>query len=238
MYQKKLIIVPAFNESMNIIHVVQDIKQNAPDFDYVIINDCSTDNTEEICKTHHFNYVNLPINLGIGGAMQTGYKYAQKYEYDVALQFDGDGQHDASYAAMLLATMNEKQADMVIGSRFITKEGFQSSFSRRIGIQFFEFLIQFVIRKRITDPTSGFRMVSKKIIDEFCKYYPTDYPEPESVVSIIRNGYLVEETPVIMRERMGGTSSIVNMKALYYMVKVSLAIMIDKLKPIRKGGVR
>ncbi|HFK1401773.1 MULTISPECIES: glycosyltransferase family 2 protein [Bacillus] len=231
MLKKKLIIIPAYNESTNLIHVVEDIEKNAPDFDYVIINDCSKDDTEHICKDNNFNYVSLPINLGIGGGMQTGYKYAQRHGYDVAVQFDGDGQHDAAYLGALLKEMEDTGADMVIGSRFINKEGFQSSFTRRVGIRFFEKLIKIVSGKRITDATSGFRMVNRKIINEFCEYYPKDYPEPESIVAVIRNNYEVKEVPVLMRERMGGTSSIVNYKAIYYMIKVTLAITIDRLKP-------
>lgn len=231
MLKKKLIIIPAYNESTNLIHVVEDIEKNAPNFDYVIINDCSKDDTEHICKDNNFNYVSLPINLGIGGGMQTGYKYAQRHGYDVAVQFDGDGQHDAAYLGALLKEMEDTGADMVIGSRFINKEGFQSSFTRRVGIRFFEKLIKIVSGKRITDATSGFRMVNRKIINEFCEYYPKDYPEPESIVAVIRNNYEVKEVPVLMRERMGGTSSIVNYKAIYYMIKVTLAITIDRLKP-------
>ncbi|EEM69295.1 MULTISPECIES: glycosyltransferase family 2 protein [Bacillus] len=237
MSKKKLIIIPAYNESTNLIHVVEDIEKNAPDFDYVIINDCSKDDTEQICKDNNFNYVSLPINLGIGGGMQTGYKYAQRQGYDVAVQFDGDGQHDAAYLGALLQEMEETGADMVIGSRFINKEGFQSSFTRRLGIRFFEKLIRIVSGKRITDATSGFRMVNNKIINEFCEYYPKDYPEPESIVAVLRNNYQVKEVPVLMRERMGGTSSIVNYKAIYYMIKVTLAISIDRLKPKRKENV-
>ncbi|MGG1606580.1 glycosyltransferase family 2 protein [Bacillus wiedmannii] len=237
MSKKKLIIIPAYNESTNLIHVVEDIEKNAPDFDYVIINDCSKDDTEQICKDNNFNYVSLPINLGIGGGMQTGYKYAQRQGYDVAVQFDGDGQHDAAYLGALLQEMEETGADMVIGSRFINKEGFQSSFTRRLGIRFFEKLIRIVSGKRITDATSGFRMVNNKIINEFCEYYPKDYPEPESIVAVLRNNYQVKEVPVLMRERMGATSSIVNYKAIYYMIKVTLAISIDRLKPKRKENV-
>lgn len=169
--------------------------------------------------------------------MQTGYKYAQRQGYDVAVQFDGDGQHDAAYLGALLQEMEETGADMVIGSRFINKEGFQSSFTRRLGIRFFEKLIRIVSGKRITDATSGFRMVNNKIINEFCEYYPKDYPEPESIVAVLRNNYQVKEVPVLMRERMGGTSSIVNYKAIYYMIKVTLAISIDRLKPKRKENV-
>lgn len=232
-----MIIIPAFNESTNLIHVVNDIKENAPDFDYIIINDCSTDDTEEICKVNNFNYVSLPINLGIGGAMQTGYKFALRHGYEIAVQFDGDGQHDASYISLLLNTMKEKGADMAIGSRFINKEGFQSSLTRRIGIRFFEKIISGTTGKKITDATSGFRMVNQNIIKLFCVYYPKDYPEPESIVSVLRNGYKIEEAPVLMRERIGGTSSIVNFKAVYYMIKVTLAIIIDKLKSGHKGDL-
>ena len=125
---KKLIIIPAYNESENIEKTVEDIKKNAPDFDYIVINDCSKDNTLEILKNHQYNYINLPINLGIGGAVQTGYMYAEKYGYDVAVQVDGDGQHDAAFLSMMADYLEKNELDMVIGSRFIDKEGFQSSF--------------------------------------------------------------------------------------------------------------
>lgn len=230
---KKLVIIPAYNEALNIVAVIKDLKENAPDFDYVIINDCSKDNLKEVCNTLEYNIVNLPVNLGIGGGVQTGYKYAQDNNYDIAVQFDGDGQHDAKYIKRLIDYMQDNELDMVIGSRFIDKEGFQSSRSRRCGINFLSGLIQVVTGKKILDVTSGFRAVNKAVIDQFCNYYPKDYPEPESIVDVVKQGKKVGEVGVVMRERQGGESSINFAKSIYYMVKVSLAIIIAGLK--RKG---
>lgn len=227
---RKLIIIPAYNESACIENTVRDIMKNAPDFDYVIINDCSTDNTREICEKHGFNIVNLPINLGIGGAVQTGYMYAEEYGYDVAVQVDGDGQHDAQFLRTMADYLENHQVDMVIGSRFIEKEGFQSSFMRRVGINYFTCLIKIITGKTITDPTSGLRMAGKNVIRLFANSYPKDYPEPESTVAALEKGYVVEEIPVIMRERQGGESSITLKKSVYYMIKVTLAIFMEALR--------
>lgn len=227
---RKLIIIPAYNESACIENTVRDIMKNAPDFDYVIINDCSTDNTREICEKNGFNIVNLPINLGIGGAVQTGYMYAEEYGYDVAVQVDGDGQHDAQFLRTMADYLEEHQVDMVIGSRFIEKEGFQSSFMRRVGINYFTCLIKIITGKTITDPTSGLRMAGKNVIRLFANSYPKDYPEPESTVAALKKGYVVEEIPVIMRERQGGESSITLKKSVYYMIKVTLAIFMEALR--------
>lgn len=227
---RKLIIIPAYNESACIENTVRDIMKNAPDFDYVIINDCSTDNTREICEKNGFNIVNLPINLGIGGAVQTGYMYAEEYGYDVAVQVDGDGQHDAQFLRTMADYLEEHQVDMVIGSRFIEKEGFQSSFMRRVGINYFTCLIKIITGKTITDPTSGLRMAGKNVIRLFANSYPKDYPEPESTVAALKRGYVVEEIPVIMRERQGGESSITLKKSVYYMIKVTLAIFMEALR--------
>lgn len=227
---KKLIIIPAYNESENIKGTVENIKANAPDFDYVVINDCSTDNTLDILKSHNYNYVSLPINLGIGGAVQTGYKYAKEFDYDVAVQVDGDGQHDPVFLNYMADYLQEHELDMVIGSRFIDKEGFQSSFMRRVGINYFTGLIRLLTGKKITDPTSGLRMAGKKVINLFADNYPVDYPEPETAVTAINNGMKIEEIPVIMKERQGGVSSITLKKSVYYMVKVTLAIIIERLR--------
>lgn len=227
---KKLIIIPAYNESENIKDTVENIKANAPDFDYVVINDCSTDNTLDILKSHNYNYVSLPINLGIGGAVQTGYKYAKEFDYDVAVQVDGDGQHDPVFLNYMADYLQEHELDMVIGSRFIDKEGFQSSFMRRVGINYFTGLIRLLTGKKITDPTSGLRMAGKKVINLFADNYPVDYPEPETAVTAINNGMKIEEIPVIMKERQGGVSSITLKKSVYYMVKVTLAIIIERLR--------
>jgi glycosyltransferase involved in cell wall biosynthesis len=227
---KKLIIIPAYNESENIVGTVEDIKKNAPDFDYVVINDCSTDNTLQILKEHDYNYVSLPINLGIGGAVQTGYKYAEKYGYDIAVQVDGDGQHDPAFLAQMADYLEEHDLDMVIGSRFIDKEGFKSSFMRRVGIVYFTGLIKLLTGKTITDPTSGLRLAGKKVIKLFAENYPKDYPEPETAVTAINHGMKIEEIPVIMRARQGGVSSITMKKSVYYMVKVTIAIIIEALR--------
>ncbi len=229
---KKLIIIPAYNESANIENTVKDIVNNAPDFDYVIINDCSTDNTLEICERNGFNVVNLPLNLGIGGAVQTGYRYAYNNSYDIAVQVDGDGQHDPAFLEKMAETMLAENADMLIGSRFIEKEGFQTSRARRMGITYFSWLIKLFTRKKITDPTSGLRMINSDIIKVFAESYPRDYPEPESVVHVIRLGKNVKEIPVIMRERQGGKSSIRFFSSIYYMIKVTVAILTELMRKI------
>lgn len=223
---KKLIIIPAYNEEDCIEKTVRRILEKAPDFDYIVINDCSTDHTREICEKNHFHVLNLPVNLGIGGAVQTGYQYALRYGYDIAVQMDGDGQHDPVYLSMMAECMEKEHLNMVIGSRFIEKEGFQSSATRRIGIHFFENLIRFLTKVTITDPTSGMRMVDKKTIEMFAQDYPKDYPEPESVVSLLKRGMKVREVPVKMRAREGGVSSISACDAVYYMIKVSIAVFI------------
>ncbi|KQC84404.1 MULTISPECIES: glycosyltransferase family 2 protein [Clostridia] len=227
---KKLVIIPAFNEEGNLEKTIKDIKDNAPDFDYVIINDCSTDKTLEMCRRHGFSYLNLPVNLGIGGAVQTGYRYAYYHGYDIAVQFDGDGQHSASHLEDMVTTLIDTESDMVIGSRFIEKEGFQSSGLRRIGIKYFTGLIKLLTGKKITDPTSGMRMVNKKLLEKFTDEYPKDYPEPESVVTILAEKYKVTEIPVVMNEREEGVSSISLKNSVYYMIKVSFAILIARMK--------
>ena len=227
---KKLVIIPAFNEEGNLEKTVKDIKDNAPDFDYVIINDCSTDKTLEMCRRHGFSYLNLPVNLGIGGAVQTGYRYAYYHGYDIAVQFYGDGQHSAAHLEDMVTTLIDTESDMVIGSRFIEKEGFQSSGLRRIGIKYFTGLIKLLTGKKITDPTSGMRMVNKKLLEKFTDEYPKDYPEPESVVTILSEKYKVTEIPVVMNAREEGVSSISLKNSVYYMIKVSFAILIARMK--------
>lgn len=227
---KKLIIIPAYNEAKNIEKTIDAITKKAKDFDYIIINDCSSDETLKICEEKGYNVVSLPINLGIGGAVQTGYKYALQNGYDVAVQVDGDGQHDPAFLHMMVDYMVEKKCDMVIGSRFINKEGFQSSGTRRLGIKYFTILIKLLTGAKITDPTSGLRMINRKVIKVFAVDYPKDYPEPESVVSILRQKKNVQEIPVIMKAREGGVSSISPKKSVYYMIKVTLAILIECIR--------
>ena len=227
---KSIVIIPAYNEEKSIVKTVQDICEHAPEFDYVIINDCSTDHTLSVCRKHHLHVLNLPVNLGIGGAVQTGFLYAHKNGYDYAVQFDGDGQHDAQYLQKMRDYMIEQNADMLIGSRFLEKEGFQSTGMRRFGIRYFSALIKFLTGQKITDPTSGMRMINRDILAMYSESYPKDYPEPESVVAIINSGKKVMEYPVIMRKRTEGTSSISPLKSVYYMIKVSLAIFLEMLR--------
>lgn len=227
---KSIVIIPAYNEEKSIEKTVADIRKNAPEFDYVIVNDCSRDNTLKVCTEKGMHVLNLPINLGIGGAVQTGYLYAYKNGYDFAVQFDGDGQHDARFLHEMRDYMAEHELDMLIGSRFIEKEGFQSSGLRRFGIRYFSSLIRLLTKAKVTDPTSGMRMVNREIIGIYADSYPKDYPEPESVVAILNMGKTVGEYPVVMRERTEGVSSISPLRSVYYMVKVTLAILMEMLR--------
>lgn len=224
-----LIIIPAYNEASNIERVVTHMMEEAPQYDYLVVNDGSTDNTLELCQNANFHYLDLPINMGIGGAVQAGYIYAYKNHYDIAVQMDGDGQHDIVYLEYLLEPIFRDKADVVIGSRFLEKEGFQSSVSRRMGINILSGLIRLTTGKKIIDVTSGYRAVNRMFIDIYSKDYPTDYPEPEAIVAAIMHRGRVEEVPVKMRAREGGTSSITFKKSIYYMIKVTLAILICRL---------
>lgn len=228
--KKRLVIIPAYNEAGSIVETVRDIQKNAPSFDYIVINDCSRDNTQQLLEENNINHVNLTVNLGIGGAVQTGYLYAKRNGYDVAIQVDGDGQHEAKFLEIMAEKLENEDLDMLIGSRFIEKEGFQSSAMRRFGIKYFTCLIKLLTGKVVTDPTSGMRMVNKKVIDIFAEEYPKDYPEPESVVFILKRGMKVKEIPVLMRERQAGISSISPKKSIYYMVKVSLAVFMAAIE--------
>lgn len=219
-----LVIVPAYNEETNIEATVRAVVDAG--YDYVVINDGSHDSTLDICKSNDINVLDLPQNLGIGGAVQAGHKYAKRYGYDVDVQVDGDGQHDPKYIAMLVDEISNG-ADLVIGSRFLTSlDGFKSTRLRRIGIKWLSFWLRLFTGQIITDPTSGFRASGPRAISLFCENYPDDYPEPESIATSLKAGLTVGEVPVKMRERQGGVSSIGGISSIYYMVKVSLAISI------------
>ncbi len=232
--KKVLIIIPAYNEEANILKTYQSIvdynKKNKTSYDVIVINDGSKDNTEKVLSDNDIHHIQLIHNLGIGGAVQTGYKYALKNNYDIAVQFDGDGQHDINYVKTIIEPIINGECDMCIGSRFVTKskEGFKSSASRRLGINIISFNIKLKTDKKIYDTTSGFRAVNSKIIKLFANNYPTEYPEPISTVRVIKNGYKVSEKPVIMHERTGGKSSIGSWKNAYYMINVILSILLSK----------
>lgn len=228
---KVLLIIPAYNEAANLPALIGQVRALAQtDYDILIINDGSHDNTASTARELGAILVDLPVNLGIGGAVQTGYIYAYYNMYDVAVQMDGDGQHDPRYLEALIQPIADGAADMVIGSRFIKKDGFQSTFLRRMGIKFFTLLIAMLTGKKFTDPTSGFRACSQAVISHFAGYYPSDYPEPESLVTMVMHGYRLVEVPVIMRERAAGRSSIHLVKGIYYMIKVTLAILVEMIK--------
>lgn len=224
-----LIIIPAYNEAENIEKVVNNLITNYPQYDYVIINDGSRDNTEKICLQNHYEVLNLPINLGIGGAVQTGYCYARDNDYDMAVQIDGDGQHDVAFLEGMMKLIEDGQADVVIGSRFVEKEGFQSSKLRRTGISFLSGLARILTGVKVKDITSGYRLVNRRFIQIFAQDYPSDYPEPEAVVIAAVHGGRIAEYPVVMRERENGESSITFKRSVYYMIKVTLAMLIRRL---------
>ncbi len=227
---KGLIIIPAYNEEMNIEKVLLSLRDAPSGFDHVVINDCSTDQTLQICKRLGVKVIDLPVHLGIGGAVQTGYRYALAKGYDVAVQMDGDGQHDPAFLPDMLESLTRENADMVIGSRFLKNQGDRSSFARRVGIRYFSRLIFLLTHQTIKDPTSGFRMTGKKLIRRFADDYPLDYPEPESLVCALSHGCKVLEVPVEMKKRQGGASSIGLLRSVYYMIKVSAAVIMEVIK--------
>ena len=230
---KSIILVPIYNEGENIDFIIDDLKQ-AKDCDVVFINDSSKDNSKELLHVKGATVINLPINLGIGGCIQTGYKYAYEKGYEIAIQYDGDGQHCASYAKNLIDEI-EKGYDYVIGSRFVTKEGFQSTKARRIGIKMLAGIIRVLSGKKIDDVTSGFRACNRQVMALFVKYYPRDYPEPEVAGALAKNGYAISEIAVKMRKRQGGKSSIRPIKSIYYMIKVTVSIIYASFFYPKKG---
>jgi len=235
---KLLIIVPAYNEEKNIAGVINNIKATNKTWDIAVINDGSKDKTAEVAeKTNSAFVITLPCNLGIGGAVQTGLKFAKRNNYDIALQFDGDGQHRADEITNLISPILKKEVDVVIGSRFCGKnDGFKSTFTRRIGIKIFEILNSILLHQKITDNTSGFRAYNNKALSFLAENYPTDYPEPEAVVLLKKNHFTIKEIHTEMLERQGGTSSISGFKSAYYMIKVILAILMTYMRPaVLKG---
>ncbi len=234
-----LVIVPAYNEQESIEDVIEDLESVSLTIDIVVINDGSSDGTSRMARAAgRARVVDLPKNLGIGGAVQTGFKYAARNGYDVAVQFDADGQHIAAEIPKLLRLLRENGANMVIGSRFLGEQGgYRSTFVRRIGIRIFRNLNSLLIGQRVTDNTSGFRAYDRRAIEFLAVHYPVDYPEPEAVILLGRNGFKLSEVFTRMRERQGGESSIAGIRGAYYMTKVLLAILMTALrKPIAVGG--
>ncbi len=234
---KLLVIIPAYNERGSILSTVQDVRENCPEADCLVINDCSKDDTLKLLQEAGVPYLDLPVNLGIGGAVQSGYLYGVQHGYDIAVQFDGDGQHRAECIRSLIQPLTDDKTDMAVGSRFLDnsdRDGFKSSAIRRVGIRVLSFLILAVTGKRIKDATSGFRAVNRKLMEYYAENYAQDFPEPEAIVLALNNGYRVEEVPARMNERGSGESSIQALMTVYYMIKVSLAILVAGVHTPRK----
>ena len=227
-----LIIIPAYNEEKSIGPLIQKLTKANDNWDLLVINDGSTDRTSEIAKESGLvEVIDLPFNLGIGGCVQTGFKYARLNNYDYALQFDGDGQHKIEEIDKLLKIVKNNEADVAIGSRFVQKhEGYKSTSLRRIGIKIFEITSYLMIRQKITDNTSGFRAYNKKTIKFLSENYPADFPEPEIVIMLGRNNFKIKETFTQMQKREGGVSSISLAQSPYYMIKVLLAMFMASIR--------
>ena len=236
---KILLIIPAYNEEENILKTYTKIKEYnkkyKTNYDMIVINDGSTDNTKKILKENNIPHINLIHNLGIGGAVQTGYKYAYENNYDIAVQFDGDGQHDVRYVEKIIKPIIEKKADFVIGSRFVENmKTFKTTFARRVGIKIISCFMKFATHKKIHDTTSGFRACSKELIYDFSLSYPSEYPEPITTAEVLKKNYRVKEVGVEMSEREGGVSSIRAWKNIYYMLNVCLALLAVKIRRYKR----
>ncbi len=203
---KVIIIIPAFNEQDSIGEVIKNLKKNYPSYDLIVIDDCSKDMTVKKAKEEKADIISMPLNLGIGAAVKCGYKYAYKSGYDLAIQFDADGQHRIDFIPILIEPIIKDEADMVIGSRFIIKGNYKSEFLRKFGINLFSFITSKIIRKKITDVTSGFRAINRKLLKFFSKYYPEDFPDAEAIIIASKFGFRITEVPVEMNNRIMGNS--------------------------------
>jgi glycosyltransferase involved in cell wall biosynthesis len=223
---RRIAIVPALNEERSIGAVIAEIRAADPEFDVIVIDDGSTDRTGAVAAENGAQVITLPFNVGIGGAVQTGYLYARDHGFELAVQVDGDGQHDPGEIARLLEPILDGRADMVVGTRFAEGGGYRGTRLRRIGIHLFAAIVSLMVRARVTDTTSGFRAVNRKAIRLFAADYPHDYPEVEATVLLARHRLKMVEVPVQMRVRETGNSSITAFRSVYYMVKVLLALFI------------
>ena len=230
---KILVIVPAYNEEASLPEVIRDLRQHMPSADVLVVNDGSRDATALAARKLGVMVLDLPFNLGIGGAVQAGFLYAERNSYDAAVQFDGDGQHLAAEIKKLLEPLAAKRADIVVGSRFLTAGGYKSPVFRKMGIGIFSFVLSRILGMPVTDGTSGFRAANRRVIEFFAHTYPDDYPEVEALVLLHKAGLRMAEVAITMRERTGGKSSITPLRSIYYMTKVLMAIFIDLMKKVR-----
>jgi glycosyltransferase involved in cell wall biosynthesis len=233
-----LAIVPAYNEERTIRAVVEQVRREAPGFDVVVVDDGSTDCTAQLAEAAGARVLRHPFNLGIGGAVQSGYRYAYEQGYELAVQVDGDGQHDPAEIQALLRAMGTAEVDMVCGSRFLEQSGYRAPAGRRFGIHLFSAVLSMIVRERVTDPTSGFRLCNRRAIELFARDYPHDYPEVEAILMVHAHRLRMQEVPVRMHERQGGRSSITSVESAYYMIKVMLAIIVGlfRRRPVPDRG--
>jgi glycosyltransferase involved in cell wall biosynthesis len=224
---KRVAIVPAFNEEHNIGRVLDELRALDPGLKVVVVSDGSTDRTAEVAAARGARVIRLPFNLGIGGAVQTGFRYAWEEGYDLAVRLDGDGQHDPAELRALVAPVVAGEADLAVGSRFVAGGGYRSSAARRIGIRVLARVVSLIARQRLTDTTSGFQACNRRAIAVYAADLPHDYPEVEGIVMAIKHRIRLVEVPVRMREREHGESSITALASIYYMIKILLALFVD-----------
>ena len=229
---KILVVIPAYNEVASIGRVIEEVKKHLPEADVLVVNDGSLDSTSSEARDKGALVLDLPYNMGIGGAVQTGCRYAFQHEYEFALRLDGDGQHHPQEGAKILNPLLKGEADIVIGSRFLSKEGYKSTFLRRMGIRFFSFVIWLITKVSVKDPTSGFNGLNRKGIELISSKYSADYPEVEALIAARKRGLRIKEVPVIMEKRSEGKSSIDYLEAVYYMIKVSISTLIGRIKKV------
>jgi len=223
---KRIAIVPAYNEERNVGRVIDELRAFDAGLHVVIVSDGSLDRTAEVALEHGAHVVKLPFNLGIGGAVQTGFRYAHENGYELVVRCDGDGQHDPSQLPKVLAPVLAGEADIAVGSRFAGDEGYRSSATRRVGIRLLALIVSAIARQRVTDTTSGFQALNRKGIELFARDYPSDYPEVEATVLVLKHRLRLVEVPVTMREREHGSSSITFLRSVYYAFKVTLALFV------------
>jgi glycosyltransferase involved in cell wall biosynthesis len=227
---RMLVILPAFNEAENLPKTLTRIRQTVPLADILVVNDGSWDNTTEVAKAHGARVLEMPYNVGIGAGVQTAFQFAHRYGYDIVVRNDGDGQHAPDGITRLVEALETHQYDVVVGSRFLQSGDYGTSPARLIGINILRSLLQGLTGWRITDPTSGFGAFNRRAIALFAQFYPHDYPEPESILLLYRCGFTMGEIPITMQPRQHGRSSITTLRSIYYMVKVILALLIQRMR--------
>lgn len=230
MQHKVLVIIPAYNEEKSVAQVIRKIHNSVPEADILVVNDGSTDATSQVARQAGAQVVDLPFNLGIGGGMQTGYLYAYRKGYHVAVQIDADGQHNPADLPKLLEQLEKGEADLILGSRYVEKTQYRSTWTRRLGMIILSGMVSLIIGKPVHDTTSGYRVVNRDVMRLFAYNYPIDYPEVEALVLVHQHGFRIREIPVEMRERQAGRSSITPLKSAYYMIKVGLALFMNVLR--------